>query len=983
MFIPSSSSSEKTREVIFVDIFVPFILLTPLLPLELFLLMDIIWLWAKFKNEKEYLQNSFPNDYFHITDPDVLSDFAHVEYALLDKTGTLTEVNPIIHSIFFNGKFYCLENMQKKNKNKSKSGYFSLNKLNEVEKESTPLLNNPNNPVILNIMDIEPEMDLPSMKSCSLLEKNLQNLSNISSFCKFIDNIEDDVRKSNLQNSIASGQKNQEIQKEKPFAASTLLLNSEIEKSANNSAFNPEQSNLKLSVNLNNPSELQSPERSFAQKILLYNPSSKINEEEYAKINEVFNEEVFQQDLTSNQDKYFELFEKLVLCHYSFAKKNNDHNEWEYFSKNREIETLLRFCETWGMKFEKANKKEDPTEYSISFNSGLNRLKYNIMGIFDFSTTRRKFSILYKDPRSQKYYVVVKGFESALQAKLQMDSSDEEKLKTIIKTFTNQGAIPMIYGYKTLNESEAKDYETKIRNLKCSLISQADQLNELAEEMESNLQLLCVIGFKDPLKPEAKELVDFLQSANIKQWIVTGDIKEKALAVSLHLGIINSDNEPMVIESLKKEDLVVEIRNILSILKANARPVHKIKEENKNEKPKEKRKKQKDLIKNYSTEKYFLLINGNSLSIIEKDPYLSPHLAFICYLVKNVIGFNLSPMNKRVLAKIIKHRFPRKPILMAIGDGYNDILMLQTADVGVEVINKGAEGKFEPIIMAGDIKISNLRQIKEIMTIDSLVHSEILLDVIYYTGHKAILLGFPIFLYNFYNEFSSSPFQDSILVFLYSFYFVLPLQIVYALFYDRFDKKILEKIPELYIHGLFIKRKRQQKKLILGVLLEGITSAVLIFYFSIYVVDSSLSVSGWTNDLNLQALTCFYGCLIVQCTRILFKLLRQLPKLKGLCLFLVLFMLQALFLIVEKFRNLTGKFVTDNTLQIFQQFAIIMGLVFIICIVFFLEILMSFFFFDKWFPSPYDQVARYLERGISVDFNKIKFYLKEKIKKKM
>lgn len=56
---------------------------------------------------------------------------------------------------------------------------------------------------------------------------------------------------------------------------------------------------------------------------------------------------------------------------------------------------------------------------------------------------------------------------------------------------------------------------------------------------------------------------------------------------------------------------------------------------------------------------------------------------------------------------MIKAHFPGNPTVLAIGDGYNDALMMQEADVSIEVLNVGKKQKdFFPEVNAGDILVS-------------------------------------------------------------------------------------------------------------------------------------------------------------------------------------------------------------------------------------------------------------------------------------
>ena len=61
------------------------------------------------------------------------------------------------------------------------------------------------------------------------------------------------------------------------------------------------------------------------------------------------------------------------------------------------------------------------------------------------------------------------------------------------------------------------------------------------------------------------------------------------------------------------------------------------------------------------------------------------------------------------MCAMVKSNFPSAPTVIAVGDGFNDALMLQEADVGIEVLNKGSKGKtFKPQVNAGDILVSSL-----------------------------------------------------------------------------------------------------------------------------------------------------------------------------------------------------------------------------------------------------------------------------------
>ena len=63
------------------------------------------------------------------------------------------------------------------------------------------------------------------------------------------------------------------------------------------------------------------------------------------------------------------------------------------------------------------------------------------------------------------------------------------------------------------------------------------------DKIESNLQFLGFITFKNNLKPTSIEVIEQLKTANLKSIMVTGDNLETAISVSEEVGIIDSNQD--------------------------------------------------------------------------------------------------------------------------------------------------------------------------------------------------------------------------------------------------------------------------------------------------------------------------------------------------------------------------------------------------------------------------------------------------------
>lgn len=107
---------------------------------------------------------------------------------------------------------------------------------------------------------------------------------------------------------------------------------------------------------------------------------------------------------------------------------------------------------------------------------------------------------------------------------------------------------------------------------------------------------------------------------------------------------------------------------------------------------------------------FSLLIDGISLSFALKYcPNRFRDLAMKCHAV---LCCRLSPLQKCEVVKLIK-TLPEKPITAAIGDGANDVSMIQEADVGLGIVGK--EGR--QAARCADYSFANFCMLKKVLLV--------------------------------------------------------------------------------------------------------------------------------------------------------------------------------------------------------------------------------------------------------------------------
>ena len=87
-----------------------------------------------------------------------------------------------------------------------------------------------------------------------------------------------------------------------------------------------------------------------------------------------------------------------------------------------------------------------------------------------------------------------------------------------------------------------------------------------------------------------------------------------------------------------------------------------------------------------------LIIDGPALARVFGDWEMERLLLRVATLCKSVVACRVSPAQKRMLIRLVKKGVKRPtPITLAIGDGANDVAMIQEAQVGVGI--SGREGR--------------------------------------------------------------------------------------------------------------------------------------------------------------------------------------------------------------------------------------------------------------------------------------------------
>lgn len=672
----------------------------------------------------------------------------------------------------------------------------------------------------------------------------------------------------------------------------------------------------------------------------------------------IFSDGDFLMDYYNREENYLEeLIDSLCICH---SAKSVGHGgpDATYETVAPDEYAMVKFGDLLGKEFVMSNKIDNPDEYVIKDKG--DRKKIEILGVNDWSYDRKRFSIVYKKD-NEKATICCKGPVLSMKNSLLLDELEIEQFERAVNVWQDNGWKVIVIAKKELEPEDATEYSRKYQNLKMSLYDQDGDLEDLAKSLEKELRLVGVIALQDYLKDDAIETIKFLQDADIKTWLLTGDNRENALnaahltrIVDLDCDIhhIKLDNQKSSDEKEGyKQDAKGVIRTILNRIKKAYLGENAATALSKDQVNKRIRKSfTAKTIYDEHRYHFAVSIDGPSLDKIYRDPYLKANFEFICSMCYTLVGYMLSPMQKELLVKMVQTTFPHNPITMAIGDGLNDALMLETADVGIEMErHKGLLA-----CNSGDFKLSNLGMLKDLLLVRGRNISMNIDSIIHFTFFKSYSFGLMLFIYNFYTNSTGVPIFDSMFVFMYTFVFTFIPLILFGVNNKTEPTLILKEFPALYIDG---KNKKQiaWKTFLIKSVFESFLHTAIIFFFTLYVCKMGMGPEGEYVSHGMTSLIMFYSSVFLSNAKLFFHYREK--SWSSVAGFVISNVSLIIYIIVNDYAQFVDNRYMTETDNIFRWPLTLLCLIFTSLTPSAISYLITHEFIEKHYPSTYDAIA--------------------------
>ena len=384
----------------------------------------------------------------------------------------------------------------------------------------------------------------------------------------------------------------------------------------------------------------------------------------------------------------------LCLCNNVTPIYNMSTNEYDYQASSPDEIALVKFTSELNMQL----KYRDDTDIILQDCNNYEE-KFKILALFPFSSETKRMGIVLNNLETNQKIFYLKGAENVICKIVKEDYTGIIKENT--ESLSSIGLRTLVICQKLLSNEDYEKWNKIYQESITSLENRQKKIGNAMNLLENKMELLCITGVEDQLQEEVSDTIESLKNAGIKIWMLTGDKVETATCIAISSGLKG------------KNQRTYYIRNTLDD-KVISSELEKIK---------------------FQTE-FVLIIDGNCLDICLK--YCKDIFFEISLKANSVVCCRCSPTQKAKIIKIVRNLTKNKKRLLAIGDGGNDVAMIQEAHVGVGIVGK--EGK--QASLSADYSINNFKDLKLLLLWFGRISYKNTATIAHFVIHRGLIISF-------------------------------------------------------------------------------------------------------------------------------------------------------------------------------------------------------------------------------------------------
>ncbi|KAL5861034.1 hypothetical protein ACOSQ4_002330 [Xanthoceras sorbifolium] len=404
-----------------------------------------------------------------------------------------------------------------------------------------------------------------------------------------------------------------------------------------------------------------------------------------------------------------------------------------YKAQSQDEDALVHAAAKLHMVFVKKNANI----LEIRFNGSI--IQYEVLETLEFTSDRKRMSVVLKDCQSGKIILLSKGADEAI---LPYASAAQQTRIFVeaVEQYSQLGLRTLCLAWHELEEDEYQEWSLTFKEASSTLVDREWRIAETCQRLERDLEVLGVTAIEDRLQDGVPETIETLRKAGINFWMLTGDKQNTAIQIALSCNFISPEpkGQLLLIDGKTEDEVCTSLERVLLTMRITTSEP-------------------KDVA---------FVVDGWALEIALK--HYRKAFTELAILSRTAICCRVTPSQKAQLVELLKSCDYRT---LAIGDGGNDVRMIQQADIGVGI--SGREGL--QAARAADYSIGKFRFLKRLILVHGRYSYNRTAFLSQYSFYKSLLICFIQIFFSFISGVSGTSLFNSVSLMAYNvFYTSIP-----------------------------------------------------------------------------------------------------------------------------------------------------------------------------------------------------------------
>ncbi|KAL6107638.1 atp10a [Pungitius sinensis] len=491
----------------------------------------------------------------------------------------------------------------------------------------------------------------------------------------------------------------------------------------------------------------------------------------------------------------------------------------------------------------------------------LGKLSFELLHTLCFDSTRKRMSVVVRHPLTDEITVYTKGADSAIMDLIEPPDAGNSKgrrqrkivsrTQNFLNLYAADGLRTLCIAKKVLSKEQYACWLQRHLEAETAIQGREELLFDSALRLETNLQLLGATGIEDRLQDGVPETIASLRRAGLQIWVLTGDKQETAVNIAYACKLLDPEEEILTLNADSQEACASLLEESLHYIGAkflcgssDRAPFEMYPSSSSSSASS--RSSSPPHGAHFLVHRLGLVIDGRTLAYA-LDRSLEDKFLMVARSCRSVLCCRSTPLQKSMVVKLVRNKL--QVMTLAIGDGANDVSMIQVADVGVGI--SGQEGM--QAVMASDFALPRFRYLEKLLLVHGHWCYSRLANMILYFFYKNAMFVALIFWYQFYCGFSGSAMIDQWYLIFFNLMFSAFPQLITGTLDKDVSAETLQRLPQLYVNG---QNSEEYKPYMFWMnMIDAFYQSLVCFFIPYFAyADSDVDLFTWGTPITTLAL---------------------------------------------------------------------------------------------------------------------------------